>query len=65
MQDLIDIIESWHDWYGIADKLRCSAMQIQQELPSVTSGEFAKAAEACGYNGGTARRCWAYVKAQG
>lgn len=64
MYDLSDIIDSWHDDYGIADKLRCAAMQIQDERPEVSSGEFAKAAEACGFNAGTARRCWAYVKNQ-
>jgi hypothetical protein len=59
-----NVILSWSDEYGIADRLRCAAMQLQQDHPEISVEEFSTAAVALGYNPATARRCWAYVRAQ-
>lgn len=65
------VIRSWMKYqaeYGIADVLRCAASEIQDDhdktFGEITPAQFAEGAIACGYNAATARRCWAYVKAQ-
>lgn len=47
---------------GVADDLRCAAMEIQEDYPHLTRQEFLDAAVAEGYARATASRCWSYVK---
>lgn len=61
---IIEIINSWSPEYGVADQLRCAAMQCQEDHPEITAAVFAAAAATLGFNASTARRCWAYVAAQ-
>jgi hypothetical protein len=65
MVDIVSIIKSWPADYGAADQLRCAAMELQDDHPTVTAAEFAAAAESIGFNRNTASRCWSFVKAQG
>lgn len=51
--------------FGIADDLRCAAMEVQEDFPEITRNDFVTAAEICGYNRSTAARCWSYVSNQG
>ncbi len=60
----VEIIQSWHDDYGVADKLRSAAMQIQEDHPEIDRATFIAGAQAAGFNPSTAARCWAYVAAQ-
>lgn len=63
-QVIAAIIKSWSPEYGVADQLRCAAMECQEDHAAATCGQFADAAETCGFNRKTAQRCWAFVKAQ-
>lgn len=63
--DVASIIKGWSDEYGVADQLRCAAMELQDDHPTVTVAEFMAAAANLGFNRGTASRCWTFVKAQG
>jgi hypothetical protein len=48
--------------FGVADELRCCAVVVQEDLPSITRAEFTAFAEQRGYNKSTAGRCWAFVR---
>lgn len=50
--------------YGVADFLRSVAMICQDDHPEITRQDYVNAAEALGFNGSTAGRCWNFVKAQ-
>lgn len=61
--------EIFNDWtgplsqgFGVADDLRCAAMEFQEE--GRTRKSFLACASARGYNTDTASRCWSYVAAQ-
>lgn len=47
---------------GIADDLRCMAMECQEE--GISRDEYVAAAVEAGYKGSTAGVCWAYVRRQ-
>jgi hypothetical protein len=68
LQNIIaDIIEEWlaaPNKIGLADDIRCAAMQVQDEYPEARAKDFVIAAEIVEVNGKTASRCWSYVKAQ-
>jgi hypothetical protein len=64
MEQIQAIIASWDSSYGVADQLRCAAMEIQDDHPDVDVKHFVEAAAGLGFNPNTVRCCWNYVKRQ-
>lgn len=59
------IFDSWEDHraeYGIADYLRCCAMEALDE--GLSRQVYLGEAEKRGYNKSTAATCWAFVRRQ-
>lgn len=63
-REIIALWKATPNSIGVADDLRCAAMECQEDYPEITVGEFAAAAEEFGYKASTARVCWYHVKRQ-
>ena len=58
----MEIMKAWADCpngFGVADDLRCAAMEAQEE--GIARKDYLEAAVAFGYNKGSAANCWAFV----
>lgn len=62
MQRIFDSWDKYRDCYGIADYLRCCAMEAQEE--GLSRHEYLEEAEKRGYNKSTAATCWSCVRRQ-